>query len=52
MGELGASIILPRLMTVREFLVFAPGDWSRELSWIANQLRKIQDMGNDVSRYI
>ena len=52
MGELGASIILPRLMTVREFLVFAPGDWSRELSWIANQLKKIQDMGNDVSRYV
>ena len=52
MGELGPSIFLPRLIVVRKFLVFASGDWTRELSWINNVVSKIQDMGNDISRYI
>jgi hypothetical protein len=52
MGELGPAIFLPRLIVVREFLVLASGDWTRELSWINNLMSKIQDMGNDISRYI
>jgi len=32
MGELGPAIFLPRLIVVREFLVFASGDWTCELS--------------------
>lgn len=52
MGELGPTILLPRLIVVREFLAYASGDWTRELGWIADQLSKIQDMGNDLSRYL
>jgi hypothetical protein len=52
MGELGPSIFLPRLIVVRKFLVFASGDWTRELGWINNVVSKIQDMGNDILRYI
>ena len=52
MGEIGPVILIPRLIVVREFLVFASGDWRRELSWITNLLSKLQDRGNDLSRYI
>jgi hypothetical protein len=52
LGELGPFIFLPRLLIVREFLVFASGDWTRELSWINILMRKIQDMGNDITRYL
>jgi hypothetical protein len=43
--ELGSLDFSPRLLIVREFLVFVAGDWMRELSWIDNVMRKIQDMG-------
>jgi hypothetical protein len=52
MGELGPAIFLPRLIAAREFLVFASGDWKRELSWINNVVKKIQDMEYDILRYI
>lgn len=52
MGKLGPAIFLPRLVVVREFLAFASGDRTRELNWINHLLRKIQDRGNDVTRYI
>jgi len=52
MGELGPAIYLPRLIVAREFLVFASGDWTRELKWINNVVSKIQDMGYDILRYI
>jgi hypothetical protein len=50
--ELGPLVFSPRLLVVREFLVFVAGDWMRELSWIDNVKRKIQDMGHDITRYI
>lgn len=52
LGELGQLVFLPRLLVVRELLVFASGDWTRELSWINNVMRKIQDMGHDITRYL
>ena len=52
MGELGPAIFLPRLISVREFLFYASGDWTRELTWIKNLVSKIQDMGNDILKYI
>jgi hypothetical protein len=50
--ELGSLDFSPRLLVVREFLVFVAGDWMRELSWIDNVMRKIQNMGHDITRYL
>lgn len=53
MGEVGPASLLPRLLAVREFLaIVAPGEWPREVSWINDMMRKTQDMGNDISRYL
>ena len=52
MGELGPAVLLPRLIVVREVLVYASGDWTRERSWVTDLVSRIQDMGNDISRYI
>jgi hypothetical protein len=50
--EIGPLVFSPRLLVVREFLVFLEGDWMRELSWIDNVMREIQDMRHDITRYI
>jgi hypothetical protein len=52
MGDLGPRILVPRVIVVREVLVFASGNWTRELSWITNLVIRIQGMGNYFWRYI
>lgn len=52
MGEMGITIMLGRILMVREFLVYASGDWTRELRWIADLMNKIQGKGNNILKYI